>query len=223
MMVVKGSVGLLLPFLLLASLSVCFSFVVRAPLPRGTGLQARPFMALDMLASQRSWRRVAHRNGRPFHKGDRLPTTPIRHTNADGKTATTTLREIFGDKKGILFGVPGAFTPTCSNNHLPGFIEKTAELEEKGVEVVACVSVNDPFVMKAWGDLLGAPGKVIMLSDGNGDLAAAMGVLVDKSGSGMGNRNQRFMAVVEGGAIKHASISDKGMQSTGVDDALAVL
>ncbi len=129
--------------------------------------------------------------------GDKIPAVTIKTT--DMKDITTA--EIFGGKKVVLFAVPGAFTPTCSNQHLPGFIEKAGELKAKGVDTIACVSVNDAFVMDAWGKDKGTGDKVLMLADGNGDLAKALGLDFDGSGIGFGVRSQRYALVADDGVV----------------------
>ncbi len=134
--------------------------------------------------------------------GDKIPAVTIKTT--DMKDITTA--EIFGGKKVVLFAVPGAFTPTCSNKHLPGFIEKAAEFKAKGVDTIACVSVNDAFVMGAWGKDKGAGDKVLMLADGNGDFAKALGLDFDGSGIGFGLRSQRYAAIIEDSVVKHLAV-----------------
>ena len=128
---------------------------------------------------------------------------PRRHV-ADhdrGGAGGRAVRDVLGSGKVVLIAVPGAFTPTCSDHHLPGFVLRAEDLAAKGVETVACVSVNDAFVMGAWGQAQGADGKVIMLADGNGEFAAAMGLEMDGSGFGLGTRSQRYAAVIEDGVV----------------------
>ena len=134
--------------------------------------------------------------------GDKIPAVTIKTT--DMKDITTA--EIFGGKKVVLFAVPGAFTPTCSNQHLPGFIEKAGELKAKGVDTIVCVSVNDAFVMDAWGKDRGAGDKVLMLADGNGDLAKALGLDFDGSGIGFGLRSQRYALVADDGVVSQLHV-----------------
>ncbi len=110
----------------------------------------------------------------------------------------------------VLFAVPGAFTPTCSAKHLPGFVEKAAEIKAKGVDAIACIAVNDAFVMGAWGKSASADGKVDMLADGNGDLARAMGLELDATGGGLGKRCQRFAMIVDNGKITHLNVEAPG-------------
>jgi peroxiredoxin len=155
--------------------------------------------------------------------GDKFPTgTTVRIQGADGPEPKDPA-ELFANKKVVLFGVPGAFTPTCSSQHLPGYASKTDELKQKGVDVIACTAVNDMFVMKAWAKDQGIGDNVLMLADGNGELAAALGVLSDKTGSGMGNRNQRFAMIIDNGVVKSIDIDEKGMEKTGADAILQKL
>jgi len=110
----------------------------------------------------------------------------------------------------VLFSVPGAFTPTCSRQHLPGFVEKAAEFQKKGVNSIACMAVNDVFVMDAWGKSANADGKVTMLADGNGDYARALGLELDATGFGMGKRGQRFALVVDNGKVAQVFVEEAG-------------
>lgn len=128
--------------------------------------------------------------------GDRVPAGKFTIMKADGPGALST-DELFKGKKVVLFSVPGAFTPTCSKQHLPGFVEQAAALKQKGVHTVACLAVNDVFVMDAWGKASGAGDKVLMLADGNAEYTKALGLELDASGFGMGVRGQRFAMVVE--------------------------
>mmetsp|Transcript_29116 Transcript_29116/g.59160 ORF Transcript_29116/g.59160 Transcript_29116/m.59160 type:complete len:149 (+) Transcript_29116:270-716(+) len=115
----------------------------------------------------------------------------------DGKSNKYTTEQLFSGKKSVVFAVPGAFTPTCSEKHLPSFINLHDELKAAGVDLIACVSVNDPCVMQAWGKASAADGKVVMLSDGNGTFSAAIGQLVDKSAGAMGMRSNRYAMVLD--------------------------
>ena len=130
--------------------------------------------------------------------GDKIPDVTLKST--DMKDVTTS--ELFADKKVVLFAVPGAFTPTCSAKHLPGFVEKAEEFRAKAVDEIVCVSVNDSFVMNAWGRDQGVEGKVTLIADGSGDFAKAMGLEMDGTKFGMGVRSQRYAAVVEDGVVK---------------------
>ena len=137
--------------------------------------------------------------------GDKIPSVKLK-TMKDGKMSDITTDEIFRGKKVVLFAVPGAFTPTCSMQHLPGFVEKAGEIRAKGVDTIACISVNDAFVMGAWGKDKGADGKVLMLADGNGEFAKAVGLDFDGSGIGFGLRSQRYALVAQDGVVKHVAV-----------------
>ena len=127
--------------------------------------------------------------------------------NADGPGSLST-DELFSGKKVVLFSVPGAFTPTCSKEHLPGFIDQADAIKAKGVDTIACMAVNDMFVMDAWGKSAGAGDKVLMLADGNGTYAAALGLELDASGFGLGTRGQRFALVMEDGTITQFHVEE---------------
>ena len=118
--------------------------------------------------------------------------------------------DLFSGKKVVVFALPGAFTPTCSAKHLPGFVHKADEIKQKGVDAIACVSVNDAFVMGAWGEQQGAGDKVLMLADGNGDFTKALGLEMDASKFGMGKRSQRFSMLVEDGVVKELNVEEPG-------------
>ena len=141
--------------------------------------------------------------------GDKLPSITLKYMNKDGmQTATTD--DLFKGKKAVLFGLPVAFTPTCSAKHLPGFVTNADELKKKGVEVIACLSVNDAFVMDAWGKAQNAGEKVLMLADGNADFAKATGLTMDGTGYGMGLRTSRWAMVLEDGKVKTLNIEAPG-------------
>lgn len=133
--------------------------------------------------------------------GDKLPEATLMYMTEKGPTPIKT-SELFAGKKVVLFALPGAFTPTCSNQHLPGFISKAGDLNAKGVDLIACLSVNDAFVMGAWGKEQGAGDKVMMLGDGNGDFTKAVGLGFDGSGFGMGTRSLRYSMLIEDGVLK---------------------
>ena len=139
--------------------------------------------------------------------GDRLPEATFRVMTKDGiKEVTTT--ELFGGKKVVLFAVPGAFTPTCHLKHLPGFIESADEFKSLGIDTVACVAVNDPFVLGAWEEKSGGKGKVLFLSDGNAEFTKKIGMDFDGSGVGLGTRSKRYAALVEDGVVKALNVED---------------
>ena len=133
--------------------------------------------------------------------GDNLPEATFRVLSEEGIQDLTT-KDVFGGKKVVLFAVPGAFTPTCHLKHLPGFIENAAAFKEKGVDTVACVAVNDPFVLDAWANATGAAGKVMLLSDGNGEFTDKIGMGFDGSAIGLGTRSKRYAMVVDDGVVK---------------------
>ena len=139
--------------------------------------------------------------------GDRIPEVPLQRIRDGVETVDT--RTLFDGKKVVLFAVPGAFTPTCSEKHLPGFVEHFGEFRDKGVEV-ACLSVNDPFVMQAWGRSQNVPEGLDMLADGNGDFAKALGLEMDASAYGMGTRAKRFALYAEDGVVKQVHVEAPG-------------
>lgn len=141
--------------------------------------------------------------------GDRMPQGKFGIMTGDGPGQVST-DELFAGKKVVLFSVPGAFTPTCSMNHLPGFVEHAAALKAKGVDTIACLAVNDVFVMDAWGKDRGVGDKVMMLADGNADYTQALGLALDASGFGMGTRGQRFALVVDDGVVSGLYVEAPG-------------
>ena len=140
--------------------------------------------------------------------GDRVPDVTFRTMTADGVQELST-SDVFSGKEVVLFGVPGAFTPACHKNHLPGYVQQHDAIKAKGVDTIACVAVNDAFVLDAWAKSSGADGKVLMLADGNGDFTKAAGLVLDGSGFGLGLRSQRFSAVVDDGVVKELNVEDK--------------
>ncbi len=141
--------------------------------------------------------------------GDTIPSMKLMQATAEGPKETST-DDIFKGKKVVLFAVPGAFTPTCSAKHLPGFVQNAAALKAKGVDTVACISVNDAFVMGAWGKDQGTEGKVDMLADGAAQFAKAIGLELDLNGRGMGWRSQRYALVAENGVVTHLGVEAPG-------------
>ncbi|MBB6123180.1 peroxiredoxin [Sphingobium subterraneum] len=142
-------------------------------------------------------------------KGDKIPSTTFVTMTENGPDQVSS-DEFFKGKKVALFSVPGAFTPTCSAKHLPGFIDKADELKAKGVDVIAGTAVNDAFVMGAWGKAAGADGKITLLADGNGDFAKAVGLEMDGSKFGMGTRGQRFSMIVNDGVVEELNVEAPG-------------
>ena len=141
--------------------------------------------------------------------GDKVPHATLRMIGPEGPKPVTT-SELFDGKKVVLFALPGAFTPTCSAKHLPGFIQNAQAIREKGVDTIACLSVNDAFVMGAWGDQQGAGDKVVMLADGNGDFTRELGLEMDGSRFGMGKRSQRYSMLVDNGVVKELNVEEPG-------------
>src|SRR5690242_432142 len=137
--------------------------------------------------------------------GEKMPSGTFKTKTKDGIQDLTT-DQLFKGKTVVLFSVPGAFTPTCDAKHLPGFVEKAADIKNKGVGTIACLSVNDAFVMKAWGKSQNTEGKVDMLADGNGEYTKALGLELDATGFGMGIRGQRFSLVIDNGVVKQVNV-----------------
>ena len=141
--------------------------------------------------------------------GDTIPSATLTRMTEEGPRPVTT-EELFGGRTVVLFSVPGAFTPTCSAKHLPGFIENAGEIRAKGVDEIVCISVNDAFVMGAWGKSAGVGDKVTMLADGNGDFVKALGLEFDGSRFGMGTRGQRFSMLVKDGKVEELNVEEPG-------------
>ncbi len=137
--------------------------------------------------------------------GDTVPAGAFKRKTAEGISDLST-DDLFKGKKVALFSVPGAFTPTCSAKHLPGFVNQAAALKDKGVDTIACLSVNDAFVMDAWGQNQGVGSEVVMLADGSGDYTKALGLELDLSGLGLGKRGQRFAMIVDDGKVTHLAV-----------------
>jgi glutaredoxin/glutathione-dependent peroxiredoxin len=141
--------------------------------------------------------------------GDRMPEGKFKVMTESGPKDMTTA-ELFQGKRVVLFSVPGAFTPTCSAKHLPGYVGMAPQLKAKGVDTIACLAVNDAFVMGAWGKASSCDGKVLMLADGNGDYTRALGLELDARGHGLGMRGQRFALVAEDGTLKQLNVEAPG-------------
>ncbi len=155
--------------------------------------------------------------------GDKVPDVKLMTMTAEGPRPVQS-GEVLGSGKVVLFAVPGAFTPTCSDHHLPGFVLRADDLKAKGVDTVACIAVNDPFVMGAWGQVQNTEGAVTMLADGNGEFAAAMGLEMDGSGFGLGTRSQRYAAIIEDGVVTDLMVESKpGVEVSSADSVLAKL
>ena len=141
--------------------------------------------------------------------GEKMPSGSFGLMTESGPGAMST-DDLFAGKKVVLFSVPGAFTPTCSMNHLPGFVDHADAILAKGVDTIACTAVNDVFVMDAWGKDRGVGDKVLMLADGNGEYAQALGLELDGTGFGMGTRGQRFAIIVDDGVATHVAVEAAG-------------
>src|ERR1700748_2192103 len=141
--------------------------------------------------------------------GDKIPSATFMQMK-DGKPTPVTSDELFGGKTVVIFALPGAFTPTCSAKHVPGFVQNHDALKAKGVDAIACVSVNDAFVMGAWGKDQGVDGKVTMLADGSGDFARALGLELDLMKNGMGLRSKRYSMIVDDGVVTSLNVEEPG-------------
>jgi peroxiredoxin len=143
--------------------------------------------------------------------GDRLPEAKFTVMGPNGPKPATT-DEVFRGKKVALFAVPGAFTPTCSEQHLPGFVDSADAILKKGVATIACTAVNDVFVLNAWSKARAADGKIMMLADGNADFAKALGLEIDLAGFGLGTRSKRYAMIVDDGIVKYLAVEDSPPQ-----------
>jgi peroxiredoxin len=156
--------------------------------------------------------------------GDKLPADLKLKEMTDSGPKDVSVGDVFGGKKVVLFAVPGAFTPTCSAKHLPGFLEKADDIKKKGVDEIVCLSVNDAFVMGAWGSANSCKGKVRMLADGNGDFTKAVDLVFDGSGFGMGLRSQRYAMIVQDGVVKELLVEPgPGLSASSAESVLAKL
>ena len=155
--------------------------------------------------------------------GEKIPAAEFSVMTADGQQKLST-DVIFAGRKVVLVAVPGAFTPTCSMNQLPGFLAAIDAIKAKGVDTIACTSVNDVHVMNAWGKASGADGKIMMLADGNADFARAVGLAVDLKVAGMGERSRRYSMLVENGVVKTLNVEEKsGVNVSGAETILEQL
>jgi peroxiredoxin len=141
--------------------------------------------------------------------GDRMPAGKFKIMTENGPQDLST-SQLFDGKRVVLFSVPGAFTPTCDAKHLPGYLGLATQLRAKGVDTIACMAVNDVFVMNAWGKSANCGDKVLMLADGNGDYARALGLELDAKGFGMGLRGKRFAVIVDNGVVSHINVEGPG-------------
>jgi peroxiredoxin len=155
--------------------------------------------------------------------GDKLPDVELRTMGSEGPETVRT-SEVLGQGRVVLFAVPGAFTPGCSKIHLPGFVEQASELKGKGVDTIACVAVNDPWVMDAWGQSQGVGDRIVMLADGNAEFTRAMGLEAELSGAGLGLRSKRYAAIIEDGIITSLEVESKpGVDVSSCSSVLARL
>ena len=160
----------------------------------------------------------------PIKVGDALPADLKLKEMGDAGPKDVTVGELFKGRKVVLFAVPGAFTPTCSMKHLPGFVEKADAIRAKKVDEIVCLSVNDAFVMGAWGDASQAKGKVRMLADGNGEFTKALGLTLDASGFGMGTRSQRYAMIVKDGRVEQLLVEPgPGLKASSAESVLEKL
>jgi peroxiredoxin len=156
--------------------------------------------------------------------GDRLPLQLKLKEMTENGPRDVSLEEVFRGKKVVVFAVPGAFTPTCSAKHLPGFIEKADAIKAKGVDEIVCIAVNDPFVMGAWAKASGAAGKVRLLADGNAEFTKAVGLELDASAFGMGLRSQRYAMIVADGVVQELLVEPgPGLSVSSAESVLAKL
>lgn len=144
--------------------------------------------------------------------GDKVPSATLMQMK-DGSPKPVKTDALFAGRKVVVFALPGAFTPTCSAKHSPGFVQHADEIKNKGIDAIACVAVNDAFVMGAWGEQQGAGDKVMMLADGNGELTAVLGLEMDATKYGMGKRSQRFSMLVDNGVVKRLNVEEPGAYS----------
>lgn len=156
--------------------------------------------------------------------GDAIPNVKLKMLRENG-VQEIAIGDYLKDKKVVLFAVPGAYTPTCNLKHLPGYVANAADIKAKGVDEIICLAVNDPFVMKAWGESAGASDKVTMMPDWNAELVKAMGLTIDASGAGLGTRAQRFSMIIENGVVKDLQVEPvaSAVELSGADVCLARL
>jgi peroxiredoxin len=155
--------------------------------------------------------------------GDKIPDVKLMAATPDGPKPVQST-EVLGSGKVVLFAVPGAFTPTCSEKHFPGFVVRADDIKAKGVDTIACIAVNDAFVMQAWGAQQDPDGQITMLADGNGDFTAEVGLELDGSGFGLGTRSQRYAAILEAGVVKEIMVEPApGLDVSAAESVLAKL
>lgn len=155
--------------------------------------------------------------------GDKIPDVEIKTMGPEGAPQSVRTGEALGTGKVVLFAVPGAFTPGCSKVHLPGFVNNTEQLKAQGVDKVACVSVNDAWVMSAWAESQGVGDKILMLADGSGEFTRAMGLELDGNAFGLGTRSKRYAAIIENGVITNIDVDDTGVSASSCETVLTKL
>jgi peroxiredoxin len=196
---------------------------------RDRRLRATPRYAIGALPLPRTGaaapvaqtRGTTHSEGPPMtiQVGDKVPSATLKFLSPEGPKEITT-DELFSGKKVALFAVPGAFTPTCSQRHLPGYVDKASDLKGKGIDQIACVAVNDAFVMGAWGKAQNVGDKVLMLADGSGDFTRAIGLELDLTKGGLGKRSQRYSMLVDNGVVKQLNVEKAGQFEVSSADAM---
>lgn len=154
-------------------------------------------------------------------QGDKLPDGKLRTMTAEGPKEIST-DEVFKGKKVVLFSVPGAFTPTCSKQHLPSYLANYDKIKAQGVDTIACMAVNDPFVMDAWGKDKGVGAKILMLADGNGDYTKALGLELDGSKFGLGHRGKRFSMIVNNGVVEKLNVDESGYSLSSAENTCGI-
>lgn len=155
--------------------------------------------------------------------GDKIPEVTLKTMGPEGRPTDISTTEALGTGRVVLFAVPGAFTPGCSRIHLPGYVNQAEQLKAKGVDTIACVAVNDAWVMQAWADSQGVDDKILMLADGSADFTRAMGLEMDGSGAGLGTRSQRYAAIVEDGVVKSIDVDSGGIEVSACEAILEKL
>jgi peroxiredoxin len=154
-------------------------------------------------------------------QGDKVPAGNLRTMTADGPKEVST-DELFKGKKVVLFSVPGAFTPTCSNQHLPSYLTNHDKIKAQGVDTIACMAVNDPFVMGAWGKDKSVGDKILLLADGNGEYTKALGLELDGSKFGLGTRGKRFSMVVNDGVVEKLNVDESGYNFSSAENTCGI-
>lgn len=158
----------------------------------------------------------------PIKAGDNIPSVTLRYLDTDGPKEVKA-DEFFKDKKAVLFGVPGAFTPTCSAKHVPGFLAHAKEIKAKGVDMIACIAPNDVFVVNAWGKDQNVGNEITMLSDGSVEFAKALGLEKDLSARGLGTRSERYAMIVDHGKVTKVAVDPSTFESTSAEAILKAL